>query len=404
MNLLAKTSWIQAAAAPRDRGAVWSAATTAGLVRVYARASEIDSETWQRAFRGQVRDHRFYELTERHLGNQFDQKYFVLQDAATGATAVQPFFLVDQDLMAGLPMPVRERVAKLRRWWPNLFYAKMLMVGSPAGEGQLDVSEPWVCRTLQEGLTAYAKVVRPAIVMLKDFPSSYRRLLQAFTDHGFSRMPGLPDAKLDLDFKSFDQYMQQKLSKVFRKSLRRKFKALRVHPPLTLEVTSDLSACIDEIFPLYLQVYQRAKMTFEVLNRDYFLELSLAMPDRCRCFLWRQEGRVVAFNLCLLHNDDLFDLEVGFDYAVALNLHLYFVTWRDLIEWCLQHRIRTYHAGPLNYDPKLHFRLSLAPQDIYARHPSPWLNQVLRLAMRFLGPVRYEPLLRKFPNYPELFG
>ncbi|MBV8900564.1 MAG: GNAT family N-acetyltransferase [Verrucomicrobia bacterium] len=383
--------------------ASWTGRTSVGQAWVFDSAAKIDPRLWRGAFRQHVRDARFYEVTEHTLKGQFSQRYFVLRNEASGATAVQPFFFVSQDLTAGLPSSVRQWVGALRRRWPKLLFLTILMVGSPAGEGQLDLREAWVCRALREVLAAYEKVARPSMVMLKDFPSEYRLLFGEFIKHGFARMPGLPSAQLELDFASFEEYMQTKLSKVFRKSLRRKFKVLSQYPPITMEVVSDITPYIDEILPLYLQVYQRARLSFEVLNRDYFLMLSALLPDKVRYFLWRQEGRIIAFNLCLLHDGTLYDLDVGFDYSLALDLHLYFVTWRDVIQWCLQHGLHTYHAGPLNYDPKLHLRLALLAQDVYARHPSKPLNLLLRIAMDYLGPVRYEPLLRKFPNYAELF-
>ena len=381
----------------------WAGRTSVGQAWVFDSAAKIDPRLWRDAFRQYVRDARFYEVTEQTLRDQFTQHYFVLRNEVSGAAAVQPFFFVSQDLTAGLPRSIRRWVGTLRHRWPKLFYLTILMVGSPAGEGQLDLREPWVCRALREALDAYEKVVRPSLVMLKDFPSEYRRLFLEFTRHGFVRMPGMPSAQLELDFASFEEYMQTRLSKVFRKNLRRKFKVLNQRPPVCMEVVSDIAPYIDEILPLYLQVYERAKMSFEVLNREYFLMLSALLPDKTRYFLWRQEGRIIAFNLCLLHDGTLHDLDVGFDYSLALELHLYFVTWRDVIQWCLQHGIRTYHAGPLNYDPKLHLRLELLAQDVYARHSLRPLNPFLRIAMHFLGPVRYEPLLQKFPNYAELF-
>ena len=383
--------------------ASWTGRTSVGQAWVFDSAAKIDPRLWRDAFRQYIRDARCYEVTEYTLKDQFSQCYFVLSDEASGAAAVQPFFFVSQDLTAGLPQSVREWVGILRRRWPKLFFLTILMVGSPAGEGQLDLREAWVCRALREALGAYEKVARPSLVMLKDFPSEYRRLFREFTSHGFARMPGMPAAQLELDFASFEEYMQVKLSKVFRKNLRRKFKVLSQYPPITMEVVSDVTPYIDEILPLYLQVYERARMSFEVLNREYFLMLSALLPDKARYFLWRQEGRIIAFNLCLLHHGTLHDFEVGFDYSVALDLHLYFVTWRDVIRWCLQHGVHTYHAGPLNYDPKLHLRMELLAQDVYARHPWRPINALLRIAMNYLGPVRYEPVLQKFPNYAELF-
>ena len=126
------------------------------------------------------------------------------------------------------------------------------------------------------------------------------------------------------------------------------------------------------------------------------------MPDRVRFFIWRQSGRIIAFNLCMVHEGTLYDLEVGMDYEVALDLHLYFVTWRDVIQWALKNGIREYHTGPLNYDPKLHLRLHLAPQDLYARHVSPWINPIFKFAINYLQPARHDPVLKQFPNVGEL--
>jgi hypothetical protein len=95
-------------------------------------------------------------------------------------------------------------------------------------------------------------------------------------------------------------------------------------------------------------------------------------------------------------------LNVGFDYDVSLDLQLYYVTMRDLLRWALDHGIRRYETGQLNYDPKLHFRMRLAPLDLYARHTSPLLNPLFQRAIGFLQPVPHEPLIQRFPNANEL--
>jgi hypothetical protein len=87
---------------------------------------------------------------------------------------------------------------------------------------------------------------------------------------------------------------------------------------------------------------------------------------------------------------------------VALDLHLYFISWRDVFNWAIQNGVRTYYTAPLNYDPKLHLRLELAPLDLYVCHTSPLINPVFRLAMGFLQPVRHHPILRQFPNAHEM--
>jgi Acetyltransferase (GNAT) domain len=382
---------------------VWSSQTIHGPAFVAASARDIDPEIWANAWTQHAKGNRFNEVVEQGLSDQFEQRYFVLVNSQGDQISIQTFFVIKQDLTAGLPESVRNTVNRLRRRWRSLFFMRMLMVGSPAEESLLDREEPWAVEALRMALERYAREARIGLVLLKDFPVEYRELLKVFTNQNYQRIPGLPGVKLELDFSCFEEFMTKKLSKVYRKNLRRKFRALESLPPVTFEVHNGCTPKqVDEIFPLYWEVYQRAKLSFEVLNREYLIRLGQSMPDKIRLFLWRQEGRLVAFNMGVVQDRVIDDLYVGFDYEAASKLNLYFLTWRDVIEWSVQNGIKTYRSGPHNYDPKLHLKLSLVPRDLYARHLSPILNRPLLLAMKWLGPTRYEPILKKFPNAHEL--
>jgi hypothetical protein len=382
---------------------LWSSQTVYGPVYVAASARDIDPSIWANAWAQHAKDSRFNEVVEQGLDDQFEQRYFVLVNPHRDQICIQTFFVVKQDLTAGLPKTIRKTIARLRQRWRSLFFMRMLMVGSPAAEGLLDREEPWAVEALRAALEKYARRERIGMVLLKDFPGEYRCLLEIFTSRNYERIPGLPAVKLDLDFSSFEEFTAKRLSKVYRKNLRRKFRVLESLPRVVFEVHNGCTAeQADEIFPLYWEVYQRAKLSFEVLNRDYLARLGQVMPDKVRLFLWRQEGRLIAFNMVIVHDGIVDDLYVGFDYEVAAKLNLYFLTWRDVIEWSVRNGLKTYRSGPLNYDPKLHLKMNLAPQDLYARHLSPILNRPLLLAMKWLGPTRYEPILKRFPNAHEL--
>ena len=97
--------------------------------------------------------------------------------------------------------------------------------------------------------------------------------------------------------------------------------------------------------------------------------------------------------------DPVYDHDLGLAYSVAHDLHLYYVTFRDILQWALRHGYRRYRTSPFNYEPKMHLRLQLEPVDLFVRHRSPWLNFLLRdFAPRF-APARSEAVLRRF--YPD---
>jgi predicted N-acyltransferase len=212
----------------------------------------------------------------------------------------------------------------------------------------------------------------------------------------------MPATCLDLRFATFDDYLQRHLSHSMRKNLRRKFRAAAKAAPLRMSVATEVSAMAGEVHALYEQVLARSPLSFERLTPAFFAEIGKRMPDRTRFFLWRQNGRLVAFSLCLVHDGTIYDEYLGMDYGVALDLHLYFLTLRDVLSWAMAHGFHTYRSTPLNYDPKLHLGFSLAPLDLYVRAASPALQPLVRHILPFVQPTRGEPALRSFPNAHSL--
>ena len=378
--------------------------TSFGTAEVMHSARAIAPEVWRSTFAGEVRDARYYEIIEETLPEKFDYRYLILRNGETGQTAVQPFFFIAQDLTDGLPQKIQRAVARVQRTFPRFLVMRVLMVGCAVGEGQVAFSEPWAVNALKEALHVVARRSRASVIVFKDYPALHREALSLLSNDGsYRRVPSMPAAQVNLEgYKDFDDYMQRRLSKVFRKNLRRKFRASEEigHPEMS--IYKDVSEIIGEIYPLYEQTLARAEFSFEVLTPEFLARIGREMPDKARFFVWRLDGKIVAFNFCMLHGGVLYDMDIGLDYSVALALHLYFVTWRDIFSWAIGNGVHTYYTAPLNYDPKLHLRLELAPLDLYVCHTSRLVNPVFRMAMSFLQPVRHHPILRQFSNAHEL--
>ena len=372
-------------------------------VQVFPSLNLIDPAIRKNVFLNQIRDFRYAEIVEDTLNEQFVQKYFLIRNKDTGGTAIQPFFFVDQDALAGLPTRIRNLLSSIRRFRSGFLKFRIMMLGCAAGEGQLDSQAPWAIAALHEAAAQYAKAEKASLILLKDFPSEYRDALRMFSENGYARVPSMPGAQMAIDFSSFDEYMQEKLSRMFRKNLRRKFKDAAKHPPITMEVVNDATPFVDEIHPLYLQTFNRSEFRFEKLTPEYLCAMGRLMPERTRYFLWRQEGRIIAFALCMVHGDTICDMNVGMDYSVALDLHLYFLTFRDILQWSAENGMKSYLTGPLNYDPKLHLRLDLCPLDLYVRHTLGWINPFLKIALKYLQPARHDKAIRQFRNAHELY-
>jgi Peptidogalycan biosysnthesis/recognition len=309
-----------------------AAATARFRVKIVTRAEIAGCPAWAATFADRRKDHRYYEILEDTLRDRVDYRYFAIIDQAARIQAVQPFFLLDQDILEGLGAEWQTWLARIRRFVPRFLKMRTLMVGCFAGEGHLAGSDTVPCGEMAEILCReivnLARSCRAQLIVLKEFPAHYRPVLDCFVRRGFARVPSMPMTALNIEHDDFDAYMQNALPRSARWQLRKKFKATDGET-LALTVIDDARDAIDEIYPLYLQVFDRSKFRFEKLTADYFRRLGRDMKDKTLFFIWRRGGKVVAFSLCMVEGDSLFWEYVGLDYAVALDLHLYYYTIRE---------------------------------------------------------------------------
>jgi Peptidogalycan biosysnthesis/recognition len=362
---------------------------------------------WPHAFEHERKDSRYYEIVEDTILQGFEYRYFAIKDTHGEVRAIQPFFILDQDMLVGASPKVGNLINAIRNIWPRFMRVRVLMVGCAAGEGHLDNAEALPfdhqSQLLASAIVTEAIKLRAPLIVLKEFPAKYRDALQCFLLCGFARVPSLPMTRLNINYASFAEYMNKALNSATRTKLRRKFRAAAQAAPIEMTVVNDITPAVDEIYPLYLQVYQRSKMHFEKLSKEYFCRLGRAMPDKVCFFVWRQNAKIVAFTLCMIEEDAIYAEYIGLDYSVALDLHLYHYAVRDMITWSIARGYKWFRSSALNYDPKLHLRHQLDPIDLYVRHTSRLKNPLLKLILPLIEPTRYDKTLKKFPNYEDLW-
>lgn len=383
-----------------------AAPTPKGSVEVILRDKLMRCRRWARAFEGERKDHRYYEIVEDTILQGFEYRYFAIKDANGDVRAIQPFFILDQDLLVAANSKVEGLIEFIRRAWPRFMRMRLLMVGCAAGEGHLDnvdvMQSHCQPQLLASAIVIHARRLKVSLIVLKEFPAKYRDPLQCFLQCGFTRVPSLPMTKLNIDYTSFDEYMNKALNSATRTKLRKKFRAATQAAPIEMSVVDDVTPVVDHIYPLYLQVYERSRLHFEKLTKEYFCRLGREMPDKVRFFIWHQNARIVAFTLCMIEGDAIYAEYIGLDYSVALDLHLYHYAVRDMGTWSIANGYKWFRSSGLNYDPKLHLRHLLDPIDLYVRHISGIKNAILKWVLPLIEPTHYDKTLQKFPNYGEL--
>jgi hypothetical protein len=223
------SAWHEAAAAKGLFRAGRSIADRTGSVRVISRHELQTCQHWQRAFASRHKDHRYYDLINDTIHPEFDYLHFELKDVQGKVRAVQPFFILDQDILVGVRPYLGRLIDNIRGQWPRFMFMKTMMVGCVAGEAQLDdgsdAERVVNARLLACAIEKHARALGARLIVLKEFPKSYRKVLACFEHSGFTRIPSMPLTRLNIAYRSFEEYMQLALNSATRSKLRKKFKA-----------------------------------------------------------------------------------------------------------------------------------------------------------------------------------
>src|SRR5271156_5924721 len=115
-----------------------SVALPNGSVEIASRTEAKESERGTNALGSQAKDRRYYELVEDTIHKEFDYRYFIVRDGTGETCAIQPFFILDLDLLVGIKPRYGWLTDFIRRLWPGFMRVRTLMVGCAAGEGHLD--------------------------------------------------------------------------------------------------------------------------------------------------------------------------------------------------------------------------------------------------------------------------
>ncbi|MDP3788941.1 MAG: GNAT family N-acetyltransferase [Candidatus Omnitrophota bacterium] len=344
---------------------------------------DIAPADWNRIYPDSLRDHSFLKSVQDSGFEGFSYSYITLYKDGAVISAV-PCFTMTYSF------------ATTTKALPSILKIKALICGSPVGYSRinvLDKDKETAVKAVTNAMADMAKHERASILAFKDFPPSCDPMLGCLEKQGFSKVNGYPAVELDIDFKSFDEYMKR-LSHSTRKDLKRKFRDAENLGRIDFEVVSNVRGLEDEVYGLYLQTFLKSNVQFEKIPKAFLQAVSENMPDNVRYFLWRIKGRLAAFDLCLVSNGTLSDEYVGMDYPVAYDYSLYFITFRDVISWCIKNNIRKYESGALTYEPKKRLDLRFVPLYTYVKHNNRFINPAFKVVSRLLGPENHDSVLK----------
>jgi len=354
-------------------------------------------EDWDRCFPGDPENWAFYRACELAGPPGFEWYYAaILADGRPVALA--PAFGTQYRLDTTVQGPMKQVTDRLYRLFPSLLSLRLLAMGSPVAEICHVGFAPEVNSSRQAdllarmvtGLQQFGRQRRYSLLGIKDAPSAADGLwANAMHQRGFTRLPGLPTAILDLPFHSFEDYLAS-LSRATRKDMRRKMKAFG---EIRVEQRHAIDDVVDEVSRLYEETVAHSELQFEYLPADYFPQLLRSLAPQASIFLYWAQDKLVAFNFVIETEGRLIDKYIGMHYEAVPRYSLYFNSWLHNVRYCIERGIPRYQSGQAFYGPKLRLGCELQPNWQYFRHSNMAINAVLQLVARVVRLDHFDPAI-----------
>ena len=177
----------------------------------------------------------------------------------------------------------------------------------------------------------------------------------------------LPTCKLDIRWESLDQYLASMRSH-YRYRLKR---AVKKFCDIEVEELEDNRFFNEEMYELYLNVYQRSNEKLEKLDIGFFKNFP------AKIFKFTLEGKAVAFVQLMENNKELFFLFGGFQQRLNQKYDLYINMLLQIIEYGLKRDFKQIDFGQTTEETKLKLGALQEPKYLYVHHSNPIINTLL---------------------------
>ena len=357
---------------------------------IYFSVQDIPQEQWISIWPYPAESYNFYLSQEKANLIEFQFSYLVVY-CEDKAILIAPLFTADFNLGIPLQGVGEHLILSIQKVWPRFLMMPTLFCGSPVStngvigidQGYVDNSE--LLAVFDRALNDFAKKCRVRMIVLKDFMDTDLRLLEPLRSMGYFVADSYPMAILAIDFSSMDEYFS-KLSYQARKDLRRKIKKTKSLGGIDITVVNNIDDCADELCQLYQNVYDKSAFHFEHLTKEFFHNFCRYMPEETRFFLYRADNKLIGFNFCLIQEEALVDKYLGFDYTASRQYNLYFISFLNNVQWCLENGKKNYLLSQGGYETKSRLGAGVIPLRGLVKYVNPLITQLIRLIGRFRKP------------------
>lgn len=353
-------------------------------------ASDIDAALWDACFPPPLEGRWWYETLERsRLEDQFTFLYALISRDGT-PIGIAPAFVMRFPVSLVAPDALKPLLPLVG----SLAHPKTLFVGSPcADEGTVGLlpstDRHAALSALQEALLAKAKELDAPLLVWKDMP------LEIPQPAGTFPVASFPGTVVELGANRAAYLASLKGSR--RHNVLKKIKRSASHFAARVEALEKPEPrVLDEIFPLFMQTYERATTSFERLGKEFFAQIAQVPCARFITVREERSGEMVAFMLCFELAPKLINKFVGMDYRRPGEWQLHFRLWDAVVDYALSRGLTSIQSGQTGYAVKIETGHRLVPLVNFCRHRNGFIHAIAARAARTIDWASLDDDLRRY--------
>jgi predicted N-acyltransferase len=353
------------------------------FVRIYSSINEIDAGAWD-AILGRdaaICSHAYLKAVEGSAINDCVYHYPVVYDDTGRVIAHTCVFSITMDMALFARGATLALVHGIRRLFPRFLTIRMLECGTPVALGRQITLRPGenlaqVLSHLVPAVEELAKRSGLKYLLFRDFRQEDLDGFDALSTRGYSALQNLPEAVLEVRWRSFDAYVAD-----MRSSYRRKVRlnlARIADRHIHSELLSNFRHLTDDFVAQWQYIYDNAtEYKREILTPAFYRNINTHLPN-ARALVFYRQDRMIAHCLLLYEDDVLRWMYVGKDGEESEDLYPFMLY--EIVRHAIEANMRWIKLGITTYVAKTDLGAEMVPLYMYMKHRtrlfpglSPWI-------------------------------
>lgn len=354
-------------------------------VEVSHTINDIDENLWNEKIGKNhiAKTHAFLSIVERSFPSR-QYFYFQVFSDPSKSKLIALFFSTkyQHNLLANATGTVLNALTACRKRWSNLGTISIAMMGNPECHGQTWwIDENYLTEAdffslggkylKQQHRNAWLIIIRDFIVKA-DHDQNPHTLKSKIG--GFSLTSLLPVAEISIKDQTAQSH-KSRLKQNYRRLVRKALSDLTKNN-FRVERQLEFKPLVDQLYPLYINVHQRAQeYVRDPFSKHFFDELA-EHPFSEATVIYNQQNTVAAFTISVFNSDTYNPYIFGSRDIQPNDPNFYYgLMWFDLENAC-QRGMARMDLGITNYFPKQNFGAELLPLSmaISVKRPFSWLS------------------------------